>query len=1318
MISFYIIFILSPLYLSYVPEWKNTDQKNKYTFPDNKLSKVYIYNTKRIAYTYYDSNNNSMISIDEQYNVPVPFEQIGLIGEKNGMYYICPKDPSKNLHIFFSSNQTIEEVELNSIFDNILHSDYYLVCDFIAFSIGNIFLTYTNAKFQIGFNIYTNKYSDDYYRTNFIDVFPISIKNQLTGSNEYQLIGIAREGSGVYVLYLYYIWLELDSLDSHSALAHRITCDIDSSDVYYTKSMNPYTLYFCTKNEKECKKIIIQLISDRLECTKEIFDLSFISSNAEIKKLQFITLTGHYFYYFIWDEDYRYYYEGIVDISIPKVILNDYTLCKYISNNLDSDMSFICVYDKDLTYLFCPFSLTGESCDYCPSGQQLMLNHLEYNTCIPKDSTITIIETDGVYKYCPIEFAYNGNNCVTCQKANYYQMLPTHICVNRCFLNRAADDSTSKTCIFCKDYNLKLYKNKCVENLPSNSFLQDSFFNYYRECRAECATCQKLYKCQSCNSNYYLYEEDCVATCPENLGKYTNGAENSCVNCKSYNLYKYENDENCIAKPNGIIIVDPVYNIIAKSNIEHCDESIIDNGVEKCQKCSSSYYILDGDCVSSCGNYHFEDQTQNKCINCFEEYGQYKKEDVNQCVPLPSKGVVIINSTYGIYDECYFTCETCKMKGSAEQNNCLTCYSGKYLQEDNCVASCNSSYVIDENNKQCINCKTIGMIRYADRNECEAIPETKFYYLDESFGIINDCTDDIAECRETELTSVMNNIDYDILSYYHTSSSQIETSQYTLQVYDTSTPSDASANASSVSLGECEDILRETNSIPSSEPLIIYTLDIVTNESSLVNSVKYSVFDIRGNKLDLEVCDVVGVDVLVSIKENDEVNITKMAELTEEGVNVFNKSDPFFNDICVPYDNDDSAGLPFSKRKELYVSSTVCSIGCELVAIDAETNKANCKCGIKDAKAAANQLKDKFSDTILNSNFFVVKCVHSLKIKSNKGFFTFAGICGCQMINLIYFLITSVKPIKLLVMNAIEKKESVANPVKKNKSQVTIDSQYLPSSHNQLIKENNKIHSQSKKDTASSIVSKPNNLYSLPQYIEDFSTDIKRSYTEQELNDLPYDTAIIYDTRSFCELYGNYLKYKQPVLNAFFLKTDTQLKSVKIAMLFLSIAMSFSFNALFFTESIQNKNYETNGNISFLVTLPKVILSCVTSVIISTILSLISSFDSKIKRIKEEETANELKRNVPYYINSIKCKLTTFFIIIGALMLFFCYFVTAFCSVYSKYQTIWLNDSLKSLGLTMSFPFLYALGVSLFRYIGIKKKSKCAFCFAKVINIV
>ena len=57
---------------------------------------------------------------------------------------------------------------------------------------------------------------------------------------------------------------------------------------------------------------------------------------------------------------------------------------------------------------------------------------------------------------------------------------------------------------------------------------------------------------------------------------------------------------------------------------------------------------------------------------------------------------------------------------------------------------------------------------------------------------------------------------------------------------------------------------------------------------------------------------------------------------------MFNKSDPFFNDFCVPYDNDDSAGLPFSKRRELYISSNVCSIGCGLESIDISRNKVNC----------------------------------------------------------------------------------------------------------------------------------------------------------------------------------------------------------------------------------------------------------------------------------------------------------------------------------------------------------------------------------------
>ena len=88
------------------------------------------------------------------------------------------------------------------------------------------------------------------------------------------------------------------------------------------------------------------------------------------------------------------------------------------------------------------------------------------------------------------------------------------------------------------------------------------------------------------------------------------------------------------------------------------------------------------------------------------------------------------------------------------------------------------------------------------------------------------------------------------------------------------------------------------------------------------------------------------------------------------------------------------------------------------------------------------------------------------------------------------------------------------------------------------------------------------------------------------------------------------------------------------------------------------------------------------------------------------------------FLTITKCKLIIYFIVIFILMIFFWYFVTAFCAVYPKYQTLWLIDSLKSLCLSMVFPFFFAMVIVLFRYIGLKKKKSCCYCFSKVINIV
>ena len=85
-----------------------------------------------------------------------------------------------------------------------------------------------------------------------------------------------------------------------------------------------------------------------------------------------------------------------------------------------------------------------------------MLNHLKHNFCIEKTTTIALAETDGVYKYCPNGYTYNGSDCIKCFDANYYTLLPYNICVERCII-READDFISKTCTICKEYNMILF---------------------------------------------------------------------------------------------------------------------------------------------------------------------------------------------------------------------------------------------------------------------------------------------------------------------------------------------------------------------------------------------------------------------------------------------------------------------------------------------------------------------------------------------------------------------------------------------------------------------------------------------------------------------------------------------------------------------------------------------------------------------------------------------------------------------------------------------------------------------------------------------
>ena len=68
--------------------------------------------------------------------------------------------------------------------------------------------------------------------------------------------------------------------------------------------------------------------------------------------------------------------------------------------------------------------------------------------------------------------------------------------------------------------------------------------------------------------------------------------------------------------------------------------------------------------------------------------------------------------------------------------------------------------------------------------------------------------------------------------------------------------------------------------------------------------------------------------------------------------------------------------------------------------------------------------------------------------------------------------------------------------------------------------------------------------------------------------------------------------------------------------------------------------------------------------------------------------------------------------------IFFAYYVSAFCAVYQNSQTFWLFGCLESLALDAITPFIICLVLSILRYIGLKKRSKCPYKSAKYLGIL
>ncbi len=209
---------------------------------------------------------------------------------------------------------------------------------------------------------------------------------------------------------------------------------------------------------------------------------------------------------------------------------------------------------------------------------------------------------------------------------------------------------------------------------------------------------------------------------------------------------------------------------------------------------------------------------------------------------------------------------------------------------------------------------------------------------------------------------------------------------------------------------------------------------------------------------------------------------------------------------------------------------------------------------------------------------------------------------------------------------------------------------------------------------------------------------------DYELNSLSYKMALKIDKRTYIQYYWSLLKSKQLILFTFFPNNDYNLLTVKIILFLLSFSIFFTINGFFFSDDTMHNIHKVNGSYDILFRIPQIFYSLVICSIINTALRFLSLSEKNIIHIKQEKSLIRAYQKEKEIRKNIKIKFLFFFILCNILLLFFWYFISCFCVVYTNTQIILIKDTLISFGTSMIDPFWIDLIPGIFRILALRAK--------------
>ena len=228
------------------------------------------------------------------------------------------------------------------------------------------------------------------------------------------------------------------------------------------------------------------------------------------------------------------------------------------------------------------------------------------------------------------------------------------------------------------------------------------------------------------------------------------------------------------------------------------------------------------------------------------------------------------------------------------------------------------------------------------------------------------------------------------------------------------------------------------------------------------------------------------------------------------------------------------------------------------------------------------------------------------------------------------------------------------------------------------------------------------------------------AFNYYEMNDFSFKLALKYDHRTFCEYYLSLLKTKHILIVIFFNNKDYNSRIIKLDLFFISFAISYTVNALFFNEETISKINEEKGTFNFIYHIPQILYSFLISAVLNAIMKLLALSEDNIIKFKKNKNIMDLKKRKLELKSKLRFKFVVYFII-GFIFLLFClYYLTMFCAIYKNTQVYLIKDTLISFGFSLLYPLLICLVPGVFRIAALsdkKKKINYLYSMSKLLQL-